>query len=246
MALAFMIVILFTLGDPTVALSTPTGYPIIQVLYGATKSKAGTTVIMSFIIWNGMIALFSSLASVSRLTWAFARDHGLPFPEFFGYVSSTVSRNERVLIYQNLTGPSSTPHSSEFSRPCCDRHPPVTINQHRLLHCTVRYSLPLNNRIVHILRAPHYFLCPVQSSRRSYSIRPLPPWSLGSTDQRLLHRIRHLRPDLATIPALRARYGAQHELWWPCYGRCYSFCLGRLVYLGQEEVFRSCRKGWWL
>lgn len=90
MALAFMIVVLFTLGDPATALATPTGYPIIQVLYGATKSKAGTTVIMACLLWNGLISLFSCLASVSRLSWAFARDHGLPFPEFFGYVSSAI------------------------------------------------------------------------------------------------------------------------------------------------------------
>src|ERR1700756_4277695 len=92
MAFAFMVVVLFTLGDPTTALSTPTGYPIIQVLYGATKSKAGTTVMMCFLLWNGVIAMFSSLASVSRLTWAFARDHGLPFPDFFGYVSCSISQ----------------------------------------------------------------------------------------------------------------------------------------------------------
>jgi choline transport protein len=93
MAFTFMIVILFTLGDPTTALTTPTGYPIIQVLYGATKSKTWTTVIMAFLLWNGIVSLFSSLASVSRLTWAFARDHGLPFPEFFGYVSPTTPQS---------------------------------------------------------------------------------------------------------------------------------------------------------
>ena len=93
MALAFMIAILFTLGDPETALATPTGYPIIQVLYGATKSKAGTTVIMACLLWNGLISLFSSLASISRLSWAFARDHGLPFPEFFGYVSSAIPQS---------------------------------------------------------------------------------------------------------------------------------------------------------
>jgi choline transport protein len=93
MALAFMIAILFTLGDPETALATPTGYPIIQVLYGATKSKAGTTVIMVCLLWNGLVALFSALASISRLSWAFARDHGLPFPEFFGYVSSAIPQS---------------------------------------------------------------------------------------------------------------------------------------------------------
>lgn len=40
--------------------------------------------------WNGLVALFSSLASVSRLTWAFARDRGLPFPDFFGKVHPTL------------------------------------------------------------------------------------------------------------------------------------------------------------
>jgi choline transport protein len=93
MALVFMIVVLFTLGDPATALATPTGYPIIQVLYGATKSKAGTTVIMVCLLWNGLVALFSALASISRLSWAFARDHGLPFPEFFGYVSSAIPQS---------------------------------------------------------------------------------------------------------------------------------------------------------
>lgn len=49
-----------------------------------------TIVLMSFIIFNGMVAMFSSLASVSRLTWAFARDHGLPFSDFFGRVHPTL------------------------------------------------------------------------------------------------------------------------------------------------------------
>lgn len=83
----FMICILFTLGDLDTAISTPTGYPIIQVLYGATKSNAATIVLMSFIIFSGIVALFSTLASVSRLVWAFARDNGLPFSNFFSYVS---------------------------------------------------------------------------------------------------------------------------------------------------------------
>ena len=88
MSFAFIICLLFTLGDLEAALSSPTGYPIIEVLSQATNSNAGTTVLMSFLIFSGIIALFSSLASVSRLVWAFARDGGLPFPKFFSYVSS--------------------------------------------------------------------------------------------------------------------------------------------------------------
>ena len=90
MSFAFMITILFCLGDPETALTTPTGYPIIEVLRNATGSNAATIALMSLLTFNGMIAMFSSFASVSRLTWAFARDHGLPFSEFFGAVHPTL------------------------------------------------------------------------------------------------------------------------------------------------------------
>lgn len=89
MAFAFMITVLFCLGDFETALTTPTGYPIIQVVYGATGSKAATTAMTCFIFFNGLVSMFSSLASVSRLTWAFARDKGLPFSNFIGAVNPT-------------------------------------------------------------------------------------------------------------------------------------------------------------
>lgn len=73
MQLGFMITILFCLGPVETALETPTGYPIIQVMYGATKNKAATIVMLVFVLFNGMVAMFSSLASVSRLTWAFGK-----------------------------------------------------------------------------------------------------------------------------------------------------------------------------
>ena len=87
LALGFLITVLFCIGDVTAAVSTPTGFPIIQILYQATESKAGATVIVCMILFSTMIALFGVFASVSRLTWAFARDNGLPFSEFFARVS---------------------------------------------------------------------------------------------------------------------------------------------------------------
>lgn len=86
MAWAFTITILFCLGDYETALETPTGYPIIQVVYGATGSRAATTAMICFLLFNGLVAMFTALASVSRLVWAFARDKGLPFSDFFGLV----------------------------------------------------------------------------------------------------------------------------------------------------------------
>jgi choline transport protein len=89
-ALAFGLIIclLYTLGDPEAALATPTGYPLVEMLYNATGSKVGTSVLVGFICFNGIVAFFGALASVSRLTWKFARDGGLPFSDFFGYGSA--------------------------------------------------------------------------------------------------------------------------------------------------------------
>lgn len=73
MALAFNITVLFCLGPLDTAMATPTGFPIIQVMYGATQSKAATTFLVSGILFNGMVVQSNTLASVSRLTWAFGK-----------------------------------------------------------------------------------------------------------------------------------------------------------------------------
>ncbi|KAK5730374.1 hypothetical protein LTR15_000311 [Elasticomyces elasticus] len=90
LALAFLITVLFCIGDVEAAVGTITGFPIIQILYQATESKAAATVIVCMILFSTMIALFGVFASVSRLTWAFARDNGLPYSEFFSRVHPTL------------------------------------------------------------------------------------------------------------------------------------------------------------
>jgi choline transport protein len=86
-AFAFIVVLLYCLGNYNAVLNSPTGLPIIEVYYEATKSTAATNVFMTMIYIGSMIGNFNVIASVSRLTWAFARDRGLPFSEFFSYVS---------------------------------------------------------------------------------------------------------------------------------------------------------------
>jgi choline transport protein len=49
--------------------NTPTLYPIIEVLYEATGSKAGTVFMMMIIYFVIGCSQFNILASVSRLTW---------------------------------------------------------------------------------------------------------------------------------------------------------------------------------
>lgn len=86
LAFGILLAILFKIGDVESALNTPTGYPIIEIFYQATGSTRAATAMMSALIVIGFTSAFGCLAATSRLTWAFARDRGLPFSEFFAYV----------------------------------------------------------------------------------------------------------------------------------------------------------------
>ena len=92
LTIAFSIALLFCIGDITTALSSPTKYPIIQIFHTATGSKGITTAMVCALVTTLVFATFGTLASASRLTWAFARDKGIPFSDFWAHV------NKRYLI----------------------------------------------------------------------------------------------------------------------------------------------------
>ncbi|RMZ86823.1 hypothetical protein DV736_g5952, partial [Chaetothyriales sp. CBS 134916] len=76
----------FCLGDLLSIVESPTGYPVIQVFYNSTNSHAGASILTALIIINITSACISTVATVSRQTWAFARDNGLPFSRLITYV----------------------------------------------------------------------------------------------------------------------------------------------------------------
>jgi len=79
---------MYTIGNLETVTNTNTGLPMIEVYYLATKSVAATNIFIVAILLIIVISLFNAFASISRLTWAFARDHGLPFSSVFAKVSS--------------------------------------------------------------------------------------------------------------------------------------------------------------
>ncbi|KAJ9643988.1 hypothetical protein H2199_003854 [Coniosporium tulheliwenetii] len=86
LAWLFVLVSLYSISSIDDALGTPTGFPIIEILRQATGSAAAATLMETAMLAVGIAALMGTLASVSRLTWAFARDKGLPFSDFFAHV----------------------------------------------------------------------------------------------------------------------------------------------------------------
>jgi choline transport protein len=85
MLIFFATVLLFYMGPLDDVVNTP--LPILWVIYGITGSKVAANVMISLIAVIIFLALFNIFASVSRLVWVFARDNGLPFSNFFSYVS---------------------------------------------------------------------------------------------------------------------------------------------------------------
>ncbi|KAF2197262.1 amino acid transporter [Delitschia confertaspora ATCC 74209] len=63
-----------------------TGFPFIEIFAKAVGSNAGATVMVSIIVILEFCSALGSLAAASRMTWAFARDRGLPFSRFLSMI----------------------------------------------------------------------------------------------------------------------------------------------------------------
>ncbi|KAF5502641.1 Choline transport protein [Colletotrichum aenigma] len=75
MSYGIILAILFAMGEPDAVLASD--YPIIPLLFNAAGAKAGTAMVCGLLIITFCVVA-ASLASVSRITWAWARDGGLP------------------------------------------------------------------------------------------------------------------------------------------------------------------------
>jgi choline transport protein len=95
-AFAFVLALLFSVGDVDKDLQSPTGYPIMEIFYQATGSAKAATAMQSAISLVGLASSLGVVASVSRLTWAFARDGGLPYSSFFAHVRYVLSSTPQI------------------------------------------------------------------------------------------------------------------------------------------------------
>lgn len=68
-------------------LSTPTGYPFIQVFYNVTGTAGGASALTVFPLLFGLAGNLTLVATSSRQLYAFARDDALPFSAWLSRVS---------------------------------------------------------------------------------------------------------------------------------------------------------------
>ncbi|KAI4698019.1 uncharacterized protein J4E84_001153 [Alternaria hordeiaustralica] len=84
----FLLVVLFCMGDITEAMETTTGYPIIEIFYQISRSKAAASAMTCALIVIAALATVPLLLTASRMLWSFAQDAGLPCSKTLSRVDS--------------------------------------------------------------------------------------------------------------------------------------------------------------
>lgn len=92
LAYAMVICMLFTMGS--VEEAQKSSFPIIEICRQATGSVKAATAMVSGLLVISLSVNLASIASVSRLTWAWARDGALP--QWFSYVRITRTRRRNI------------------------------------------------------------------------------------------------------------------------------------------------------
>lgn len=74
--------------DLNEVLSSPTGYPFMQVFYNVTGTRGGASALSVFPLVFGFAGNLTMVATSSRQLYAFARDSALPFSPWLARVSA--------------------------------------------------------------------------------------------------------------------------------------------------------------
>lgn len=94
----FLMILLFVSGGDAEALISSTSGPLLQILNNATSSKAGAVCLLMFPLICILFAETAIMTTSSRMTYAFARDGGLPMSKVFAKVHPRLGQPLNALI----------------------------------------------------------------------------------------------------------------------------------------------------
>ena len=86
LAIGMLVTLLFCIGDPVAVLGGPTPFPFMNIFLLSISSTAGAITMAVVVFCLTLCATISALAASSRMTWAFARDRGIPGWRIFAKV----------------------------------------------------------------------------------------------------------------------------------------------------------------
>ncbi len=94
----FLSCILFCVTDVERVIVSPRG-PLLELFMQATGNAAGSTCLVMFPLICVLFAVTSIMFTSSRMTWAFARDNGLPFSATFAKVHPRLDLPLNALLW---------------------------------------------------------------------------------------------------------------------------------------------------
>lgn len=97
----FVITYLFCLTNVNSAINDPSGYPFIW-LFRQTVSSSGLNALSILLLITVMVSNISFNAATARQTFAFARDHGLPFSKWTSTVHPTIQIPANAIVLSCL------------------------------------------------------------------------------------------------------------------------------------------------
>lgn len=95
MGFAMLLALMFCLGDPMIALSSPSGFAVFEVFKLGQESLTASTALVSLVLILIPLVAMNLLVSCSRIVWALARDNALPFSKFFAHVSTHSKKRKK-------------------------------------------------------------------------------------------------------------------------------------------------------
>lgn len=94
----FLMILLFVSGGDAKAIIESTAGPLITILNNATGSKAGAVCLLMFPLGCILFAEIAIMTTSSRMTYAFARDGGVPWSPFFSKVHPRLGQPLNALM----------------------------------------------------------------------------------------------------------------------------------------------------
>lgn len=98
--MGLIMIMTFAMGMPPIDILLDSASPVVTTLLFATASKRATIAIVSGLVVLGVSGTMGVVSSVSRLTWAWSRDGGLP--RYFGHVDSVQRVPLRAVILATI------------------------------------------------------------------------------------------------------------------------------------------------
>jgi choline transport protein len=94
----FLMILLFVSGGDAKSIIESTAGPLVTILYNATSSKAGAVCLLMFPLGCILFAEIAIMTTSSRMTYAFARDGGVPWSKFFSKVHPRLGQPLNALM----------------------------------------------------------------------------------------------------------------------------------------------------